>query len=52
MIDPKEQNVAIFVSQLYRRSNQILDKLSNGDFERIDLDIEIREDIFYLIPLA
>jgi len=27
-------------------------KLSTGDFERIDLDVEIREDIFYLTPLA
>jgi hypothetical protein len=27
-------------------------KLPAGDFERIDLDIEIREDVFYLTPLA
>ncbi len=26
-------------------------KLSEGDFERIDLDIEIRDDAFYLMPL-
>lgn len=27
-------------------------KLSAGDFERIDVDIDIRDDVFYLIPLA
>jgi len=27
-------------------------KLPKGDFERIDLDIEIREDIFYLTPIV
>lgn len=26
-------------------------KLSPGDFERIDIDIEIRDDVFYLTPL-
>lgn len=27
-------------------------KLPKGDFERIDLDIEIRDDVFYLTPLT
>jgi len=27
-------------------------KLPDGDFERIDLDIEIRDDVFYLTPLT
>ena len=26
-------------------------KLPAGDFERIDLDIEVRDDVFYLTPL-
>ncbi len=27
-------------------------QLSSGDFERIDLDLEIRDDVFYLTPLS
>jgi hypothetical protein len=27
-------------------------RLPDGDFERIDLDIDIRDDVFYLTPLA